>query len=127
MRVKVIDASALGALLFGEPKAEEVVNALGDAPLAAPSLLWFELASICLKKISAHKNKEDEILSVFNLVDQLPIQGVEVKHHEVVRVAMELDLTTYDASYLWLAWRLDGDLITLDEKMSKAMSSMRRL
>ncbi len=125
MRVKVVDASALGALLFGEPKAEEVARALGDAPLAAPALLWFEAASICLKKVNAHENKTEDLLSAFNMMDQLPIQGVEVEHQEVVRLAMELDLTTYDASYLWLALRLNGELVTLDEKMHNAMSSMR--
>jgi uncharacterized protein with PIN domain len=39
MAVKVVDASALAALLFGEPEAEAVAGRLGDARLAAPSLL----------------------------------------------------------------------------------------
>jgi uncharacterized protein with PIN domain len=39
MAVKVIDASALAALLFGEPEAEAVAGRLGDALLVAPSLL----------------------------------------------------------------------------------------
>jgi len=124
MPVRVVDASAIGALLFGEPKAEEIVDALGDAPLAAPALLWFEVASICLKKVNAHENKTEDILSAFNLMDQLLIQGVEVEHQKVVQMARKLGLTTYDASYLWLALRLNGDLVTLDEKMREAMSLM---
>ena len=127
MHVKVVDASALGALLFGEPKAGEIADKLGDAPLAAPTLLWFEVASICLKKVNAHENKTEDILSAFNMMDRLPIQGVEVEHQEVVQMARELGLTTYDASYLWLALRLDGDLVTLDEKMHKAMSLKKSL
>ncbi len=98
MPVKVVDASAIGALLFGEPKAEEIVDAMGDAPLAAPALLWFEVASICLKKVNAHKNKTEDLLSAFNMMDQLPIQGVEVEHQKVVQMARKLGLTTYDAS-----------------------------
>jgi uncharacterized protein with PIN domain len=43
MAVKVVDASALAALLFGEPEAER----LGNARLAAPALLGFELANVC--------------------------------------------------------------------------------
>ena len=54
MAVKVIDASALAALLFGEPEAEAVVERLGDARLVAPSLLGFELANVCLIKCRRH-------------------------------------------------------------------------
>ena len=31
--------------------------------------------------------------------------------------ARDAGLTTYDASYLWLAFTLEGELITLDQKM----------
>jgi uncharacterized protein with PIN domain len=54
MTVKVIDASPLAALLFGEPEAAAVVGRLGDARLVAPSLLDFELANICLLKCRRH-------------------------------------------------------------------------
>ena len=51
MPVKVVDASALGALIFVEPEAEKVVEELSGAKLIAPALIHFELSSICLKKI----------------------------------------------------------------------------
>jgi uncharacterized protein with PIN domain len=42
--VKVVDASALAALLFGEPEAEAIAGRLDNARLVAPALLAFELA-----------------------------------------------------------------------------------
>ena len=45
-RLAVVDASALGALLFGEPRAEEVARRLDRHPLVAPPLLRYELSSI---------------------------------------------------------------------------------
>jgi len=51
MPVKVVDASALGAVAFGEPEAEAVAALLSGSLLVAPLLLWFEFSSICLKKI----------------------------------------------------------------------------
>jgi len=48
MNVLVVDASALGALIFGEPEAERISDMLSGAPVVAPALLPFELASICL-------------------------------------------------------------------------------
>ena len=123
MPVRIVDASALGALVFGEPKAEEIAKTLGDSPMAAPALIWFELASICLRKIKAHPAQRDQILGAFLLAGKLAIEIVEVDHWAVVNLADETGLTTYDASYLWLTGHLKGELITLDGKMQRATKS----
>lgn len=39
MPVRVVDASALGALVFGEPQAKEITGLLKGALLIAPTLL----------------------------------------------------------------------------------------
>lgn len=44
MNVCVVDVSALGALVFGEPEADKTAAQLSDGLLAAPALLPFELA-----------------------------------------------------------------------------------
>jgi uncharacterized protein with PIN domain len=46
MAVKVVDASAVAALLFSEPEAEIVASALDGAELVAPTLLSFELTNV---------------------------------------------------------------------------------
>ena len=124
MPVRIVDASALGALVFGEPKAEEIAKTLGDSPLAAPALIWFELVSICLRKIKSHPAQGDQILGAFVMAGKLAIEIVEVDHGSVVNLAGETGLTTYDASYLWLAGHLKGELITLDAKMQRASKSL---
>ena len=124
MPVQVVDASALGALVFGEPKAQEIARTLEDSPMAAPALIWFELASVCRYKIETHPTKRTQILSAFLLSEKLPIEIVEVDHGAVVKLAEETGLTTYDASYLWLARHLKGRLITLDGKMQRASKSL---
>ncbi len=122
MPVLVVDASALGALVFGEPRAEKVAETLSEGPVIAPSLVWFELASICLKKIKAHPKKKELILKAFNNAHRVEIDIVEVDHSAAVELALDKGITTYDASYLWLAWELGAELVTLDEKMQKAFS-----
>jgi predicted nucleic acid-binding protein len=124
MPVRVVDASALGALVFGEAKAEEIARTLGDSPMAAPALIWFEMASICLRKIKAHPAQREQILRAFMMAGKLAIEIVEVDHRGVVNLADETGLTTYDASYLWLARHLKGELITLDGKMQRAAKSL---
>ena len=54
MSLKVVDASAAAALLFGEPEAETVAARLEGADLRAPALLPFEVASVAWKKIRIH-------------------------------------------------------------------------
>ncbi len=122
MPVLVVDSSALGALVFGEPMAEKVADLLSEGHMIAPSLVWFELASICLKKIKAHRKKKELILKAFNNAHRVEIEIVEVDHSAAVELALDKGITTYDASYLWLAWELGAELVTLDEKMQKAFS-----
>jgi predicted nucleic acid-binding protein len=122
MSVRVVDASALGALVFAEPKAEKIARDLEGSSLTAPALLWFEVASICLKKMTAYPSQRKEILAAFSLARQLPIQMVDVDHRAVVELARETGLTTYDASYLWLARQVGGKLVTLDRKLQKALA-----
>ena len=115
----VVDASAIGALVFGEPGAETVAAHLGEHPLAAPGLIWFELASIALKKIKTYPGERIHLLRALTLARSLAIKIAEVDHHAVIALAERTGLTTYDASYLWLAQELGGELVTLDQKLAR--------
>ena len=125
MHVKIIDASALGALVFGEPQAAEIARVLTETPIVAPALLWFELASICLKKIKAHPQRTDQILNAFTLSHRLPIEIIAIEHSEVIGLAGDTGLSTYDASYLWLVDSLGGELVTLDRKMLEIAARLK--
>ena len=48
------------------------------------------------------------------------IEVVAVDHLAVLPLAEQCALTSYDASYLWLAQRLGGELITLDGRLGRA-------
>ena len=91
--------------------------------MAAPALLWFELVSICLKKIKTHPSQKSLFLEAFELARKLNIEIIEVDHLAVIELAKDTGLTTYDVSYLWLALELRGELITLDTKMQRAMKT----
>jgi predicted nucleic acid-binding protein len=120
MPAKVIDASALAALLFAEPEAESVLEQIEDGPLAAPRLLPYEIASVCLKKMRRHPKKRDMILSAYKLWDRIPIEWVDVPLEKAVLLAEQHSLTLYDATYVWLARAFGADLITLDQQVLKA-------
>lgn len=120
MPVKVVDASAVAALLFGEPDAEAIAKRLGDARLVAPALLSFELANVCLLKTRRHPDQELALIAAFGLRVRLGIEEIAIDHERALKLAATTGLTAYDASYLWLAQELDADLVTLDRQLAKA-------
>ena len=120
--LKIVDASALAALVFGEPEAEAIATILEGARLAAPSLLDFELANVCLTKMRRHPEQREALRAAFYLADRLAVEIVAVDHAAALHLAEVTGLTTYDASYLWLARALGGELVTLDRKRAAAAS-----
>ena len=58
MGAKVVDASVLAALAFGEARAAEAKKALRKGRLYAPRLMGYELAHVAVKKISRRPEKK---------------------------------------------------------------------
>ncbi|MHB1543610.1 MAG: type II toxin-antitoxin system VapC family toxin [Gammaproteobacteria bacterium] len=117
MPVKVVDASAIGALLFGEPEGREIASRLRESDLVAPTLLPFEVASICVKKLKRHVELHDKLLGALRLLPRLSIRRLDVDIQDVTRLAERSRLCAYDASYLWLAKSLNAELVTLDRAL----------
>lgn len=123
MAVKVVDASALAALLFGEAEGEAVAQHLGVAQLVAPALLAFELANVCLMKMRRHPDEREKLIAAFGLLARMAIETASVDQTEVIALGEQTGLTAYDAGYLWLARRLDCELVTLDRRLQSALTS----
>ena len=117
--VKVVDASAVAAILFGEPAGEAVAERIGEARLVAPTLIAFELANVCLVKCRRYPDQRDKLLAASALRDRLRVEEVAVDPAEALALAERTGLTVYDATYLWLARKLGAPLITLDEALQR--------
>jgi predicted nucleic acid-binding protein len=124
-KLKVVDASALGALLFGEPRADYVARHLGGATLAAPTLLRYEIASICLKKLARYPELRAGLLEMLDYFERMDLREIPVPTEDMVVLAEGEGLTVYDAAYLWLARALGAELVTLDAELRKASSPRR--
>ena len=123
MAVKVVDASALTALLFGEPEAGIVAHRLDNAELVAPALLEFGIASVYLKKLRGNRQQREVLLAAFAIFMRMPIEVVAVDLADALGLAEAHGLTSYDAAYLWLAQSLDAELVTLDKRLQIAGST----
>jgi predicted nucleic acid-binding protein len=117
---KVVDASALAAIVFAEPATAVVEQLITGHRLFAPYLLKSEMANICAKKIRAIPAQRDVILALFSAAWGMPIGLQDIDPIGVVSMSERLKLSAYDASYLWLAHSLGAELVTLDERLRKA-------
>ena len=89
----------------------------------APELLRFELANTAWKKIRRQPDDAAKILTALAqaLDDRFGLIWQDVDAVDVVLLANATGTTAYDASYLWLAASLGADLVTLDDRLAKAV------
>jgi predicted nucleic acid-binding protein len=121
---KVVDASAIAAIVFQEAEEEEMRERLPGSRLCAPYLLRFEIANVCLKKIRREPDRRMEIIEQHVASLNLPVEEFAVDTREVRSVAEDEKLSAYDASYLWVARRLGVELVTLDQRLQKAAAKI---
>jgi predicted nucleic acid-binding protein len=117
----VADASAVAALLFGEPRGPDVADRLEGRALFAPTLIRYELASVCLKKGTADPHNRDRLQAALRLFPRLQIREVQIPTGALVEVATASGLSTYDAAYLWLSRELGLELVSLDDWLNTAV------
>jgi predicted nucleic acid-binding protein len=111
VKTVVVDASALAAIAFNEPRAAEVADRLQGRRVAAPHLLRLEMANVAWKKI--RRRPEQAVAIAESLADALGedsrIAFMDVDARDVLLIALGTQLSVYDASYLWLAGFLGAD------------------
>ncbi len=120
MPAKVVDASVIAAWCFREPHAHEALKIIRQTDLHAPLLLAYELTSIARKKALSYPENTGLIEEALHTALSLPIRWSNVDYLAVMRLALQVKLTTYDACYLYLAQKSGIPLATFDENLEKA-------
>jgi predicted nucleic acid-binding protein len=114
----VVDASAIGALVFGEEAAPWVRAATEGQALMAPGLLAFELGNLCWKKMRRFPAEAEHFLLSWTVWQQADLVAVaETDAARTMQFARDYGLTFYDASYLSLAHDRAASLISLDAEL----------
>ena len=119
----VVDASAIGAIMFGEPEGPTLAAHLEGQTLLAPTLLDYELSNLALKKARRRPEILPQIFLSLQAALALPVSRVAVPGADAFAIAAETGLTAYDACYLWLARQHDADLVTLDAALARVAAS----
>lgn len=115
----VIDASAIAAVLFDEPEAAPIVASI-TGKLVAPTLLRYELASVCTTKMIRQPARAAEIHARYKLLDRLDLRYFEPDWLSLPMLAHRWALSAYDAAYLQLALANRAALVTLDARLAAA-------
>ena len=113
----VVDCSALAGIVFQESWQQKAQQSIAGHALHAPSLLPYEIASVTVKKLRrGEAHASDGLAQVLDM----DIELHEVDAQAVCALAMQYQLSAYDAAYLWLAAELKAPLATFDEKLATA-------
>ena len=114
---KVVDASALAAIAFAEPWAEDVIDEIDGHRLHAPTLVIFELMNVAWKRSRKQPVATALFLEALGVLHGIGLRFRGIDQEAVVKLGLETGLTAYDASYLWLSRALRMPLVTLDKKL----------
>ncbi len=123
---KVVDASVIAALAFLEPRAAEARDLLRNATLFAPEILPFELASVALKKSRSLHSGRSDVSSGLRDALSLEVELVRIAPLALLELALETNLSVYDAAYLQIARRLGCALVTFDAKLARQARRITR-
>jgi predicted nucleic acid-binding protein len=93
---------------------------LSDSELHAPLLLAYELTSIARKKAITYPEKAAILGEALQMAFAVPIRWSEVDHLAVLRLALSVNLNTYDACYLYLSRKLGVPMATFDQRLARA-------
>jgi len=123
----VVDTSIVMSWCFEDEEnsyAEDVLESLEFAQALVPAIWPLEVGNVLLVAERKKRLSQAAVVRFLALLDGLPItveqETRERMLKEIVSLAREHGLSTYDASYLDLAMRLDLPLATQDTSLAKA-------
>jgi predicted nucleic acid-binding protein len=114
----VVDCSVVAAVLFDEPNREVASQALAGKELFAPDLLADEFVSVAVKK--SRRGLQELVRQALVDFTELELTRCRTDVHAQYRLALQYELSAYDAAYLWLAAELGAPLATFDERLGGA-------
>jgi predicted nucleic acid-binding protein len=126
----VVDNSVVMSWYFKDETnkyADTVLDKLTGATAVVPSIWPLEVVNVLIVAERQKRLSESDSIRFLTLLSQLPIV-VEYERPEMMKELLALarayNLSSYDASYLYLAMRKGLPMATLDNKLIEAAISI---
>lgn len=123
----VLDNSVIMAWCFrdvGDGYADAVLGSLAESEALVPGIWPLEVANVLVAAERRRRLTETDSARFLALLADLPIRVIQEPPQrvtgEILALARETGLSSYDASYLDLAMREGAPLATLDDGLRKA-------
>lgn len=121
----VVDASFVVPLVIDETYSEfarRMFERRRDQTLAAPTLLYWEVSNVFWKKLKRNQIDLAQLTEAGEIFDELHIELIDPIEsiQRLAQVALDQNLTAYDASYLSLAIASAAELATTDKDLTRA-------
>jgi predicted nucleic acid-binding protein len=126
LTVVVVDSSVIVAALSPDEKSDKALLDLRAAAaqgMLAPSLLMYELANVIVTKRRRGGLDADDHARLNAEVANLPVELIELNgadSADLAVLALDLNLSAYDAAYVQLARQRSASLLTLDRRLAEA-------
>jgi predicted nucleic acid-binding protein len=135
---KLLDASAVMAVILEEEGRAAVANMVEDADIVSPEVLPFEIGNgltklmkrrlhelirvryMCAAQDAARNRgylSDADMQKAFSYYQDIPIKLLRIDISEALKIAWKYNIYAYDAYYLEAAKRLTLPLVTLDVNM----------
>lgn len=128
----IIDTSVVMSWCFMDEinqYADVILNLLEEATAFAPSIWPLEVGNVLLVAERRKRLSEADSVRFITLLSELPIvveqEPPERMIHEILALAREHKLSSYDASYLDLAMRKGLSIATIDKNLIAAATRSR--
>jgi predicted nucleic acid-binding protein len=119
----VVDASVAFKWYFEEPWSDAARRLLSGERLIVPRLFFLETSNVLRKRCERKEMSADDARATADSLAELPLEVWP--DHRLVRPALDLALdfrvSMFDAVYVALAIRLQGQLMTADRRLVNAL------
>ena len=131
MKPYVLDCSVTIAWLFEDEVTEQtdkLLYGLHGETVYVPNLWHLEVSNVIIQAAKRKRITYFQVETNLRLLEKLPIQSdVETNFrafNEIKKIAIDHNLTSYDAAYLELSVRRKLPLATLDKQLAKSAKSI---
>lgn len=120
----VIDASAILAVILGEPERDRIVEMTGGHNLVSPGSLPWEIGNAFSAMLKQHRLGIEEVRQGLSIFHSIAIRYLTVDLENALAIAHSVNLYAYDAYFLDCATHHAAPLLTLDRPLLRAADKL---